>query len=163
RLPGGIARRLAPDRPDPPADRGPGTCPLPDPGRGPAPLRADRYVGVRRTPGRTPMSAPARVIDLNADLGEGCPWDEALLDRVTSASICCGAHAGDPETIRRTLRMARARGVAVGAHPGFADREAFGRREQEMAPTEVQHLILAQWDDLAAWTDAEGVPLLFVK
>jgi 5-oxoprolinase (ATP-hydrolysing) subunit A len=109
------------------------------------------------------VSEPGRAIDLNADLGEGCPWDEALLDRVTSASVCCGAHAGDPETIRRTLRRARARGVAVGAHPGFADRAGFGRREQEIAPEAVRRLILAQWDDLAALAAADGVILRFVK
>jgi UPF0271 protein len=109
------------------------------------------------------VTSPARTIDLNADLGEGCPWDEALLGRVTSACVCCGAHAGDPGTIRRTLRLARARGVVVGAHPGFADRAGFGRHEQEVGPAEVRRLILAQWDDLAALADAEGVPLRFVK
>jgi UPF0271 protein len=69
-----------------------------------------------------------RTIDLNADLGEGFPWDRPLLDRVTSASVCCGAHAGDPETILQTLRWARERGVVVGAHPGYRDRKGFGRR-----------------------------------
>jgi UPF0271 protein len=109
------------------------------------------------------MTVPARAIDLNADLGEGSPWDDELLGRVTSASVCCGAHAGDPATIRRTLGAARARGVAVGAHPGFADREGFGRRERAVSPDEVRRLILAQWDDLAELAAAEGVPLLFVK
>jgi UPF0271 protein len=109
------------------------------------------------------VTESARAIDLNADLGEGCPWDEALLRRVSSASVCCGAHAGDPETIRRTLRWARLQGVSVGAHPGFADRKGFGRREQEIAPDEVRRLILAQWADLEALAAAEGVPLRFLK
>jgi UPF0271 protein len=109
------------------------------------------------------VTVPARTIDLNADLGEGSAWDDELLRRVTSASVCCGAHAGDPATIRRTLGLARARGVAVGAHPGFADREGFGRRERAVSPDEVRQLILAQWDDLAALAAAEGVPLRFVK
>jgi UPF0271 protein len=109
------------------------------------------------------VTVPARAIDLNADLGEGSPWDEELLGRVSSASVCCGAHAGDPGTIRRTLRLARARGVAVGAHPGFADREGFGRRERSVSPDEVRRLILEQWDELEALAAPEGVPLRFVK
>ena len=58
-------------------------------------------------------------IDLNADLGEGAPYDEALLGIVSSANIACGGHAGDEETMVRTVRMAIANGVAVGAHPGM--------------------------------------------
>ncbi len=63
--------------------------------------------------------APRPAIDLNADLGEGCGWDEPLLERVTSASICCGAHAGDPPTIAATLRSAASRGVVVGRTRAF--------------------------------------------
>ena len=66
--------------------------------------------------------SPGRAIDLNADLGEGCKSDRDLLQRVSSASICCGAHAGDPASIRQTLRSAADCGVVIGAHPGFADR-----------------------------------------
>ena len=72
---------------------------------------------------RNGPSAEVRSIDLNADLGEGFPNDRALLELVTSASICCGAHAGSPEVIRQTLLDAAARGVVVGAHPGYPDRE----------------------------------------
>ncbi len=64
-------------------------------------------------------SGQNRSIDLNADLGEGCPWDEPLLDRVTSASIACGGHAGSPEIMRATLLLARDRGVIVGRIPAF--------------------------------------------
>jgi UPF0271 protein len=104
-----------------------------------------------------------RSIDLNADLGEGFPDDPALLARVSSASVSCGAHAGDPGTIRATLREARRRGVQVGAHPGYPDREGFGRRERSMTAAEVERLILAQFADLAAMAEEEGVTLGFVK
>jgi UPF0271 protein len=102
-------------------------------------------------------------MDLNADLGEGCPWDEALLERVTSASISCGAHAGDPEAITSTLRAAKARGVVVGAHPGYDDRASFGRREQSMTTAQVAALVgrqLCVLDALAAELD---VTVRFVK
>src|SRR5204862_3459175 len=66
--------------------------------------------------------AGSRAIDLNADLGEGCPNDRVLLEIVTSASVCCGAHAGCPEVIHQTLCDARARGAVIGAHPGYPDR-----------------------------------------
>ena len=104
-----------------------------------------------------------RSIDLNADLGEGFPNDRALLDRVTSASICCGAHAGDAATIGETLRLAARAGVVVGAHPGFADRQGFGRRVQSATAGEVEHLILDQVADLKRLADLAGVPIRFVK
>ena len=66
-------------------------------------------------------------IDLNADLGEGAPYDEELLAIVSSANVACGGHAGDEATMAQTVRMAIANGVAVGAHPGYPDREGFGR------------------------------------
>ena len=74
-------------------------------------------------------------IDLNSDLGEGFgPWtmgdDATMLDIVTTANIACGFHAGDPETMRHTIGLAKERGVAVGAHPGYRDLIGFGRRVQ---------------------------------
>ena len=89
-----------------------------------------------------------RSIDLNADLGEGFPNDRALLELVTSASVCCGAHAGSDDVIRQTLSAARHRGVVVGAHPGYRDREGFGRRDQHLSLDEVHDLIVAQVDHL---------------
>jgi UPF0271 protein len=68
------------------------------------------------------------AIDLNADVGEGCGSDDALLEVVTSASVACGLHAGDAGTMRRTCAAAAARGVRIGAHLGYDDREGFGRR-----------------------------------
>jgi UPF0271 protein len=83
-------------------------------------------------------------IDLNCDLGEGCPFDAELMPFITSANVCCGTHAGDDETIRRTLALAEKHGVQVGAHPGFADREHFGRRELPLGPDEVGRLCAEQ-------------------
>jgi len=67
-------------------------------------------------------------IDLNADLGEGDPYDEELLQIVSSANVACGGHAGDAQTMAQTVRSAIANGVAIGAHPGYPDREGFGRQ-----------------------------------
>jgi 5-oxoprolinase (ATP-hydrolysing) subunit A len=104
-----------------------------------------------------------RAIDLNADLGEGCPNDRPLLDLVTSASVACGAHAGDRAVILQTLGDARDRGVAVGAHPGYADREHFGRREQEMSSDAVTRLIQDQVAFLVELAAEVGVAIRFLK
>jgi UPF0271 protein len=102
-------------------------------------------------------------IDLNADLGEGFPNDAALLARVTSASVACGAHAGEPATLERTLAEARDRRVAVGAHPGYADRAEFGRRELHLPPGAVTRLIIEQVESLGRLAVPLGVPIRFVK
>ncbi|MGH2499946.1 MAG: LamB/YcsF family protein, partial [Candidatus Limnocylindria bacterium] len=68
-----------------------------------------------------------RSIDLNSDLGEGAGTDEAIMPFVTSANVACGAHAGDEATMRATVALALRHGVSVGAHPGYRDRERFGR------------------------------------
>ncbi|MDG3004419.1 5-oxoprolinase subunit PxpA [Paludisphaera mucosa] len=108
-------------------------------------------------------NAEPRSIDVNADLGEGFPHDAALLERVTSASISCGAHAGDPESIRCTLREALARGVVVGAHPGYPDREGFGRRDRDLDAQMVERLICDQVADLRRLADEAGVEIRFLK
>jgi 5-oxoprolinase (ATP-hydrolysing) subunit A len=107
-------------------------------------------------------------IDLNADTGESFgPWrmgdDEGMMAAVTSASVACGFHAGDPSVMRRTVRLARDRGVAVGAHPGFPDLAGFGRRELQASPAEVADLVLYQIGALAGVASAEGVRLQHVK
>jgi UPF0271 protein len=110
-----------------------------------------------------PASSTGRAIDLSADLGEGCPNDEALLERVSSASVCCGAHAGYPGAILATLRIAKERGVVVGAHPGFPDREGFGRRERAVSSEEVEGLILKQVGTLREAAGTVGVAVRFLK
>lgn len=107
-------------------------------------------------------------IDLNADLGEGYgPWvmgqDALMLDCVTSANIACGGHAGDPETMFKTLRLAAERGVRVGAHPGYADREGFGRRVIPMQPAELGRMVAAQVGALAALARLAGTTVRYVK
>jgi 5-oxoprolinase (ATP-hydrolysing) subunit A len=77
------------------------------------------------------------TIDLNCDLGEGACHDAELLDMVTTANVCCGAHAGDAAMSLTTLKWAKDRGVRVGAHPGYADREQFGRRELLLSETQL--------------------------
>ena len=89
-----------------------------------------------------------RRIDLNCDLGEGAGHDAELMPLITSANIACGAHAGDVATMRATISLANKHGVAIGAHPGFADRENFGRRELAMTPAEVRALIIGQVEAL---------------
>lgn len=88
------------------------------------------------------------TLDLNCDLGEGAGQDEAIMPFVTSANIACGAHAGDSVTMRRVSELAKSLGVAVGAHPGFPDREGFGRRELNLGPDEVYALVKSQVKDL---------------
>ena len=83
-------------------------------------------------------------IDLNADLGEGAPGERELLELVSSASIACGFHAGDPAMMRASIITARDAGVAVGAHPSLADRENFGRQELPVTPDEVFALVAYQ-------------------
>jgi 5-oxoprolinase (ATP-hydrolysing) subunit A len=100
-------------------------------------------------------------IDLNADLGEGYgPWrmgeDEALLELLSSANVACGFHAGDPLIMERTVRQALARGVDVGAHVGFPDRQGFGRRTMQIDTAELSAMITYQLGALAGIARAAG-------
>ncbi len=105
----------------------------------------------------------SRTIDLNADLGEGMSWDFDLLGLVTSANVSCGAHAGTPEQIAATLAEARRRGVIVGAHPSWPDREGFGRVERSASAEEVESLVLDQVAALKELADPLGVTLRYIK
>jgi 5-oxoprolinase (ATP-hydrolysing) subunit A len=107
-------------------------------------------------------------VDLNADIGESfgiykSGHDELLLEVITSASIACGFHAGDPTVMRRTVALAAKAGVAIGAHPGFPDLAGFGRREISAQPQEITDLVLYQIGALSAAAKAEGVSLQHVK
>jgi UPF0271 protein len=110
----------------------------------------------------------AKTIDLNCDMGESFgAWtmgqDEALLGLVTSANIACGFHAGDPATMLRTVQLAAAQGVAVGAHPALPDLQGFGRRTMGITPEEARGLTLYQAGALAAFAKAAGTRLHHVK
>jgi UPF0271 protein len=88
------------------------------------------------------------TIDFNCDLGEGGGADGELMPWIISANIACGGHAGDVVTMRETVALAEAHGVAVGAHPGFLDRENFGRREQELTAGALRELVTSQIEAL---------------
>ncbi len=102
-------------------------------------------------------------IDLNCDLGEGYPNDAALISRISSANIACGYHAGDAETMRRTISLAVAHDVAIGAHPGFADKENFGRREIQLSKQGYYDLVSTQLEAINALVVAAGARLHHVK
>ncbi|HCL6627914.1 TPA: 5-oxoprolinase subunit PxpA [Citrobacter amalonaticus] len=102
-------------------------------------------------------------IDLNADLGEGCASDGALLTLVSSANIACGFHAGDAQTMLASVREALKNGVAIGAHPSFPDRENFGRTAMTLPAQTVYAQTLYQIGALAAMTRAEGGVMRHVK
>jgi len=98
--------------------------------------------------------------DFNCDMGESfgawtMGFDAQVIPFVTSANIACGFHAGDPETMRRTVQLAEARGVGVGAHPGFPDLRGFGRRNLAAAPDEVRSDLVYQIGALQAFTAAK--------
>jgi UPF0271 protein len=107
-------------------------------------------------------------IDLNSDMGEGFgPYrlcdDEALMKVVSSANIACGFHAGDPDTMARMVRHAKANGVGVGAHPGLPDRMGFGRRELPFSADELRQQMLYQLGALTAVAKAERVPVAHIS
>jgi 5-oxoprolinase (ATP-hydrolysing) subunit A len=103
------------------------------------------------------------AIDLNCDLGEGQGDDAAILPFVTSANVACGLHAGGPTAMRRTVDEAARLGVAVGAHPGFADRERFGRVELDLPPEEIHDLVAYQIGALEPFVRRAGLRLQHVK
>lgn len=85
-----------------------------------------------------------KSVDLNCDLGEGVGDDGAIMPYISSANIACAAHAGDVASMRKVVRLAQASQVCIGAHPGFADREHFGRREISLPPETLRALVVEQ-------------------
>ncbi len=104
-----------------------------------------------------------RRVDINCDLGEGAGHDADILPYISSINIACGFHAGDPQTMLGLVRQASERGIAIGAHPGYADREHFGRRPLRLSNEEVYALILYQLGALDAICRAAGVQLQHIK
>jgi len=102
-------------------------------------------------------------IDLNSDLGEGCGSDAELMPLITSANVACGFHAGDAATAFTTLQLAAAHGVRVGAHPGFPDREHFGRRELVRSEQQVFEDSVYQIGALLGLARAAGVAVSYIK
>jgi UPF0271 protein len=109
-----------------------------------------------------------KTIDLNCDMGESFgAWtmgdDRGLMPLVTSANVACGYHAGDPSTIRATVRLAADNGVAVGAHPALPDLQGFGRRAMKISAQECYDLVLYQSGAVEAFARAAGTRLHHVK
>jgi 5-oxoprolinase (ATP-hydrolysing) subunit A len=102
-------------------------------------------------------------IDLNCDMGENIGDDEEIMPYITSANIACGFHVGDEMSMRTTVQLAKQYGVAVGAHPGWNDKEGFGRREMSLPSAKVEELILYQIEVLYAIAKAEGLVLRHIK
>lgn len=114
------------------------------------------------------MDDVTRTVDLNADLGEGFgAWkmgdDAAMLQVVSSANVACGFHAGDPDIMTATFRLARENGVAVGAHPGFPDRSGFGRRQIPFSTGEIERLVAYQIGAAQALASCAGTAITYVK
>ena len=110
----------------------------------------------------------SQSVDLNADTGESFgPWkmgnDAALLDIVSSANIACGFHAGDPDVMAQTMALAVKNGVGIGAHPGFADLQGFGRRKLHLSHAEVAHLVQYQIGAAQAMARAAGGQVRHLK
>jgi 5-oxoprolinase (ATP-hydrolysing) subunit A len=101
-------------------------------------------------------------VDLNADVGEGMD-DAKLLPYVTSANVACGVHAGDPVTMDQTVEMALTQGVRVGAHPGYPDRQNFGRVLVEMSADEIENLVVYQVAALEGFVRSRGGRMTHVK
>ena len=102
-------------------------------------------------------------IDINCDLGEGMPNDASIMPFISSANIACGFHAGDETTIRNTIRLAVKNHLAVGAHPGFADKENFGRVEILLPTHEYYALVMEQLVLFKEIAEQEGVVVHHVK
>lgn len=108
------------------------------------------------------------VLDINCDMGESFGnWrvgnDAAVMPKITTANIACGFHASDPVTMMRTVEMAKANQLAVGAHPGLPDLLGFGRRVMAVSPTDVYAYVAYQVGALQAFLTAQGMPLNHVK
>ena len=105
------------------------------------------------------------MIDINCDLGEGEPVEKTrrLLRWVTSANIACGGHAGSTATMRTCLKLCAGLGVNAGAHPGFVDREGFGRRESPVSASDLESLVESQAGGLKVIADQEKISIAHIK
>ncbi|RHW37986.1 LamB/YcsF family protein [Neobacillus notoginsengisoli] len=108
------------------------------------------------------------IVDINCDMGESFGTytlgrDTEILDYVTSANIACGFHAGDPATMRKTVKLAIQKNIGIGVHPGLPDLAGFGRREMNISPQEAYDLVVYQIGALSAFVKAEGGKIQHVK
>lgn len=103
------------------------------------------------------------LIDLNCDLGEGMTTDEQIIPLISSSNIACGFHAGDMDTIKRTIELCLLNNVAIGAHPSWPDKENFGRKEMQRSTDELYSIVFEQLNILSQLTKEQGSILHHVK
>ena len=104
-----------------------------------------------------------KFVDLNCDMGEGMPNDAELMDYVSSVNVACGYHAGGPDTMRRTIELAREKGLAIGAHPGYADKKNFGRVAMQLPLDDVESIVIDQVLTLRDFCDEFDAEISHVK
>ncbi|WP_200977239.1 5-oxoprolinase subunit PxpA [Echinicola sp. 20G] len=102
-------------------------------------------------------------IDINSDLGEGMGSDAAIMPYITSCNIACGGHAGDDQTMQKTIELAIKNKLKIGAHPSYPDRENFGRLLMDMPLEKLKDSILAQIETLEKWVNLKGAQLHHIK
>ncbi len=101
--------------------------------------------------------------DLNSDLGEGALFDAEIIPLISSANVACGFHSGDSVMMDKTIELCKASSVGLGAHPGYPDKENFGRTDMNVTPDEVYDFTLYQIGAIGALAKAKGVKLEHVK
>ncbi len=104
-----------------------------------------------------------RMIDLNADLGEGCGDDIGLMPYISSCNVACGGHAGDATSMAETLNLAKLKNVRVGAHPSYPDRANFGRHSMQMRDIDLEATLLEQMSALKRIANQLGIPVVHIK
>ena len=119
-------------------------------------------IGKKSTHFELHLVMPA-AIDLNCDMGEGFPFDATIMPFISSANIACGAHAGNYGTMQETVALALKHGVAIGAHPGYADPENFGRKELNLKASDITSLVASQINLMQEVCKAAGAKLRHVK
>ncbi|HKP31405.1 MAG TPA: 5-oxoprolinase subunit PxpA [Chitinophagaceae bacterium] len=102
-------------------------------------------------------------VDINCDMGEGLANDEMLMRFITSANIACGYHAGDTETMQKTIALAIKYKVKIGAHPGFEDKENFGRTKMKLSEKEIYDLVTKQLEEMQRQVHLQKAKLHHVK
>jgi 5-oxoprolinase (ATP-hydrolysing) subunit A len=109
------------------------------------------------------MKSEKKIIDINCDMGEGVGDDELVMPYISSANIACGYHAGNENTMRRTVELCKRYNVAVGAHPSYPDKENFGRTDMLLHPGQIYEMIVKQINALEKIAEENDVPVHHVK